>query len=262
MNIQLAPKKALVGASTQGIGLAIAKELADCGASVTLMARNEIKLREALKSLPVVTDSQEHQYIVADFSDFGSYQSIITNYFRDNTVDILVNNTNGPEPGKALEMDMHSYQQAFDLVFKVACQTTLLALPYMIEKQKGRVINVASVSIKEPVEGLALSNSMRTALMAWSKTLSTEVAPYNITVNNIMTGYFDTERISSIISREAEKSETSASELRKRKEMEVPMGRLGMPEEYGYLAAFIASDYAAYLTGANIPLDGGLTKSY
>lgn len=262
MNIQLTTKKALVGASTQGIGYAIALQLANCGASVTLMSRNETKLKEVTSSLPIVNNVQRHQYIVADFSDFEKYQGIISAFFKDNSVDILVNNTNGPSAGKALGMEINSYQQAFDLVFKIVCQTTSLALPYMIEQKFGRIINVSSISVKEPVANLVLSNSMRMATIGWAKSLSAEVAPYNITVNNILTGYFDTERINSLIDKEAKLSNSTPLNIRKNKELEVPMKRLGNPEEYGYLAAFLASDYASYLTGANIPLDGGLTKAY
>lgn len=262
MNIQLTAKNALVGASTQGIGYAIAVELANCGANVTLLARNELKLKETVSSLPLVNTNQKHHYIVADFANFENYQAVISDFFRDNTIDILVNNTNGPTAGMALGMEIHSYQQAFDLVFKTVCQNTTLALPNMIQQKSGRIINVSSISVKEPVSNLVLSNSMRMATMAWAKSLSAEVAQYNITVNNILTGYFDTERISTLIDKEAGITGKTALDIRKGKEAEVPMKRLGKPEEYGYLAAFLASDYAAYLTGTNIPLDGGLTKSY
>lgn len=262
MNIQLNSKNALVGASTQGIGYAIAVELAKCGANVTLMARNETKLKKAVSSLPRVNDSQKHQYVVADFSDFEKFQVIISEFFKENTVDILVNNTNGPAAGMALGMDISAYQQAFDLVFKTVCQTTSLALPHMIKQKNGRIINVSSISVREPVANLVLSNSMRMATLGWAKSFSAEVARYNITVNNILTGYFDTERITNLIDKEAEISGKNVADIRKTKESEVPMNRLGKPEEYGYLAAFLASDFAAYLTGANIPLDGGLSKGY
>lgn len=262
MNIQLTSKNALVGASTQGIGYAVAVELANCGANVTLMARNEAKLKKAVSSLPIIASGQKHQYLVVDFSDFEKYQTIISDFLRVNTVDILVNNTNGPAAGMALGMDIQAYQQAFDLVFKTVCQTTSLVLPYMMEQKNGRIINVSSISVREPVFNLALSNSMRMATMAWAKSLSVEVAPYHITVNNILTGYFDTERINNLIEKEAAISNRTTVEIKENKEAEVPMKRFGKPEEYGYLVAFLASDYAAYLTGANIPLDGGLAKSY
>lgn len=262
MNIQLTSKNALVGAATQGIGAGIATELAKCGANVTVMARNETKLKDFVSALPVVNSQQKHQYLVADFSDFDKFKMIINDYFRNNKVDILVNNTNGPEPGSGLEKDVDSYQKAFDLLFKTVCETTMLALPYMIEKKHGRIINVSSLSVKEPISNLVLSNSIRSAVSAWSKTLSAEVARYNVTVNNILTGYFDTERIKSLIENEAQQKNRSPEDIKKEREDKIPMKRLGKPEEYGHLAAFLASDYATYLTGASIPLDGGLGNFY
>jgi len=262
MNIQLTSKNALVGASTQGLGLAIAEELAKCGANVTLMARNEAKLKEITSLLPVMHENQVHQYLVADFSDFEKYQIIISDFFKNHTVDILVNNTNGPKAGTALNQDVKSYQQAFDLVFKTVCETTSLALPHMIKQKHGRIINVSSISVIEPIDNLVLSNAIRSATAAWAKTLSNEVAKHHITVNNILTGYFDTERINDLIDKQAISSGQTVSEIRKGRENEVPMKRLGKPEEYGYLVAFLASEYASYLTGASIPLDGGLARSY
>lgn len=262
MNIQLFSKNALVGGATQGIGAGIATELARCGANVTLMARNETKLRDCVASLPIVGPEQKHEYLVADFSDFDGYRKIIAGYFSTHSVDILVNNTNGPEPGLALDKNVEDYQKAFDLLFKTVCETTLLALPYMVSRNHGRIINVSSLSVKEPIGNLALSNSIRSAVMTWAKTLSNEVARHNITVNNILTGYFDTARIQDLITHEAQKMNTSEDEIKRARENKIPMKRLGKPEEYGHLVAFLASEYAAYLTGANIPLDGGLNNTY
>jgi 3-oxoacyl-[acyl-carrier protein] reductase len=162
----------------------------------------------------------------------------------------------------ALDLAIDDYQQAFDLVFKTVCETTLSALPHMIKQKFGRIINVSSISVKEPVTNLVLSNSIRSATAAWAKTLANEVAVHQITVNNILTGFFDTERITSLIDNEAKLTGQSTTAIRNRRANEIPMRRLGKPEEYGYLVAFLASDYAAYLTGASIPLDGGLTKIY
>lgn len=262
MNINLTNKNALVGAATQGIGAGIATELAKCGANVTLMSRNEEKLKNSLTALPVISDNQKHQYLVADFSDFESYKKIISAYFKSNSVDILVNNTNGPEPGMALEKSVDDFQTAFDLLFKTVCETTSLALPKMIEQKNGRIINVSSLSVKEPINNLVLSNSIRSAVAAWSKSLSNEVAPHNITINNVLTGYFDTERIQKLIKVESEQTGKSVEEIKKGRENKIPMNRLGKPEEYGHLVAFLASDYASYLTGASIPLDGGLANVY
>lgn len=262
MNIQLISKNALVGAATQGIGAGIATELAKCGANVTVMARNEEKLKACVASLPIINDQQKHQYLVADFSDFESYKKIITEYFKNNSVDILVNNTNGPEPGMAMEKDVEDYQKAFDLLFKTVCETTMLALPYMIDQKNGRIINVSSLSVKEPINNLVLSNSIRSAVIAWSKTLSLEVAEHNVTINNVLTGYFDTERIKNMIGNEAQKSNKSIEEIKKRREDKIPMKRLGKPEEFGHLVAFLASGFASYITGTSIPLDGGLNNTY
>lgn len=262
MNIQLFSKNALVGGATQGIGAGIAFELAKCGANITLMARNEAKLKDMVASLPVLHEEQKHQYLVVDFSDFETFKKTITAYFNDHSVDILVNNTNGPEPGLAIEKNVEDYQKAFDLLFKTVCETTLLALPYMIKQKNGRIINVSSLSVKEPIGNLALSNSIRSAVIAWAKTLSNEVAQHNITVNNILTGYFDTARIQNLISHDAEKMNVSSEEVTKNRENKIPMKRFGKPEEYGHLVAFLASEYSAYLTGTSIPLDGGLSNVY
>ncbi|MFZ4928026.1 SDR family oxidoreductase [Chryseobacterium sp. Mn2064] len=262
MNIQLFSKNALVGAATQGIGAGIALELAKCGANVTVMARNESKLKDIVSLLPIINTEQKHQYLVADFSDFENYRKIIAEYFQRNAVDILVNNTNGPEPGLAQDKSVDDYQKAFDLLFKTVCETTLLALPNMIKQGTGRIINVSSLSVKEPIGNLALSNSIRSAVIAWAKTLSNEIAQHNITVNNVLTGYFDTERIQNLIRHESQQTGVSQEEIKKARENKIPMKRLGKTEEYGHLVAFLASEYASYLTGTSIPLDGGLNNTY
>ncbi|WP_353145391.1 SDR family oxidoreductase [Chryseobacterium sp.] len=262
MNIQLFSKNALVGAATQGIGAGIATELAKCGANVTVMSRNEVKLKNFVSSLPVVNPDQKHEYLAVDFSDFENYKKVISEYFRTHSIDILINNTNGPEPGLTLDKTPEDYQKAFDLLFKTVCETTLLALPHMIRQKNGRIINVSSLSVKEPIGNLALSNSIRSAVIAWAKTLSNEIAQHNVTVNNVLTGYFDTERIQNLIQHEARQTGGSVEEIRKARENKIPMKRLGKPEEYGHLVAFLASEYASYLTGTSIPLDGGLNNTY
>ncbi len=260
MLIQLQNKSALVGGSTQGIGKAIAMQLAECGATVTVMARNEDKLKSVRDELSTAY-GQKHKYLVADFSDFEGFREIIAAYFKTNTVDILVNNTNGPAAGAILEKKVADYQEAFNLLFKTVCCTTLEALKGMQEKSFGRIINVSSISVKEPLMHLALSNTIRTSLLSWSKTLATEVAHNNITVNTILTGYFDTERLNSLMHFQAENSKMEFADFRKITTEKVPMKRLGKPEEYAFLVAFLASDFAAYITGTNIPIDGGLLKS-
>lgn len=260
MNISLKDKNALVGGSSKGIGEAIARQLAASGATVTLMARNEEKMKAIVDELPV-EHGQEHQYLVVDFSNFGVFKKEISSFFEHNTVDILVNNTQGPQAGGALEMHVNDYQQAFDLLFKSVVITTELALKHMQHKKWGRIINVASISVKEPLNYLALSNSIRAAVVTWAKSLAYDVAPDGITVNNVLTGYFDTDRIADLNAKKAEKMGISPDEVRSNMESQVPMKRIGDPREYGFLVTFLASDKAAYITGTNIPIDGGLLKS-
>lgn len=260
MNISLKNKKALVGGSSGGIGKAIAQQLAASGASVTLMARNKDKLKVTLESLDT-SEGQSHQYLVVDFSDYEEYKKIILKYFESNTVDILVNNTQGPSAGNALEKNVDDYQDAFDLLFKTVVFTTELALLHMIQNQWGRVINVASISVKEPLSYLALSNSIRASVVTWAKSLATDVGDKQITVNSILTGYFDTERIAKLNSNRAAQLGIPESAVLAEMKSIVPLKRIGDPKEYGYLVAFLASDNAAFITGTQIPIDGGLLKS-
>lgn len=260
MNITLKGKKALVGGSSGGIGKAIAQQLAESGASVTLMSRSEEKLQKIVSNLPTDQD-QAHNYLIVDFSDFHSYRETIYNYFQTNSVDILVNNTQGPSAGSALEKQTSDYQEAFDLLFKTVSYTTELALEHMKTNKWGRIINVASVSVKEPLSYLALSNTIRAAVVTWAKSLANDVGQYHITVNSILTGYFDTERIEQLNAKKAEQLGISEGEVLADMESRVPVKRIGDPKEYGYLATFLASDHAAYITGTQIPIDGGLLKS-
>lgn len=261
MKIDLTGKTALVGASSQGLGLASASSLASCGARVFLMARNEEKLKVSLATLPVNHAQQQHDYLVVDFSNYASFKDIIHDFFKNHDIDILVNNTNGPQAMTANDAGIESYQSAFDLLFKSVVETTMLSLPHMIKTGYGRVINISSTSVVEPIGNLVLSNSIRSATAAWAKTLASEVARHKITVNNILTGNFDTQRIEKLLSDQAAIKGVSIEELYKQRADVIPMKRLGKPEEYGNLVAFLASDLAGYITGADIPIDGGLLRS-
>ena len=194
MKIELSGKKALIGGSSKGIGLGIAKQLAESGASVCIMARNETKLKELILKLPS-SENQNHDYLVVDFSNFDGFKIIIEEYVDKNRIDILINNTQGPPAGNSLSKDIESYQEAFDLLFKSVVYTTSLIVPKMLKNKWGRIINVTSVSVKEPLNYLVLSNSIRSAVVAWAKSLSVDVGKDGVTVNSILTGYFDTERI-------------------------------------------------------------------
>ena len=259
MKIDLTGKKALVGGSSKGIGLGIANELVNSGASVCLMARNESRLKEIVGQLP---NSSNHSYLVVDFSKFEEYKLKIEEYIQNNHIDILVNNTQGPPAGNSLSKNIDSYQEAFDLLFKSVVHTTSLVIPKMQMNKWGRIINVTSVSVKEPLNYLVLSNSIRSAVVAWAKSLSVDLGPDGITVNSILTGYFDTERIKELNKEKSKSLKITETEVLDKMKSLVPASRLGRPEEYGYLISFLSSDKAAYINGASIPIDGGLLKSY
>ena len=261
MKIELSGKKALIGGSSKGIGLGIAKQLAESGASVCLMARNETKLKEIVSKLPS-SENQNHDYLVVDFSNFDGFKIIIEEYVDKNRIDILINNTQGPPAGNSLSKDIESYQEAFDLLFKSVVYTTSLIVPKMLKNKWGRIINVTSVSVKEPLNYLVLSNSIRSAVVAWAKSLSVDVGKGGVTVNSILTGYFDTERIKDLNKEKSKSLNISEDEVLEKMKSLVPINRLGKTEEFGYLVSFLSSDKAAYINGASIPIDGGLLKSY
>ena len=261
MNINLTGKNVLIGGSSKGLGLAIAKQLAASGANVTLMARRETTLKKVVDQLDTHS-KQKHQYLVINFSDFDEFRSKIEKFFKNNSIDILINNTQGPVAGSAIEKSIDDYQSAFDLLFKCAVFTSNLALPHMQKQKWGRIVNVSSISVREPLSYLALSNSLRAALVAWAKSLSIEIASDNITINNTLTGYFDTERIAEINAQKAEKMGIPETEVRSAIISSIPAKRIGRPDEYANLVCFLVSDQAGYITGTNIPIDGGFLKSY
>ena len=260
MNISLKGKNALIGGSSRGLGYAVARQLAISGASVTLMSRNEKKLKEIVVNLENETKIK-HNYLIVDFNNFDSYKEKISTFLSDNPIDILVNNTQGPKPGDVESLSIEDYQNAFDLLFKSVVHTTSIALPYMKKNSWGRVLNMVSISVKEPLSYLALSNTIRGSVVTWAKTLANDVACDNITVNNILTGYFKTERIEELNFEKAKKLNISIDQVFDTMKNQVPMKRIGNPEEFGYLASFLCSDKASYITGINIPIDGGLIKS-
>lgn len=260
MEITLKGRKALVGGASRGLGKAIAIQLAACGAEVTIVARNEDKLKKALAELPAL-HGQQHQYLVIDYADFESFQNKFTTFFQTHQVDILINNTNGPAAGGVLNKTVDDYQQAFNLLFKTTSFLTAQVLPAMQQAGYGRIINLSSISVKEPLQNLVLSNSIRSAVLSWAKTLAREVAPMGITVNNILTGYFDTERLNEINQVQATNKGIGVDEYKMKMKADVPAGRFGQPEEFAHLVAFLASDLAGYITGTSIPIDGGLLKA-
>lgn len=260
MKINLKDKKAFIGGSSKGLGYAVAKQLAVCGAMVTLVSRNEPLLKKNMIELKKLT-GVNHNYIVVDYNDYEGYNKIITEFFKTNSVDILINNTQGPNAGDVLSVSESDYKNAFNLLFQNTVNTSMAAIKGMKKNNWGRIINMASVSVKEPLSYLALSNTIRSAVTSWGKTLSIESGKHNVTVNNILTGFFNTERLNQLNSEKAKKFNVSTDEVFDKMSEMVPLKRIGEPKEFGYLVAFLSSDFADYINGANIPIDGGLLKS-
>ncbi|SHH85961.1 3-oxoacyl-[acyl-carrier protein] reductase [Chryseolinea serpens] len=260
MNLDLKGKRAMVCGSTQGIGKAAAVELALLGASITLVARNEEALKEVAAQLQTGA-GQQHDYIVADFSFPDDLKKKAEAYGAKNTVHILVNNTGGPPAGDALQAEPDDFVKAFSS--HLLCNHILvkIVVPGMKQASYGRIINVISTSVKIPIRGLGVSNTVRGAVANWSKTLSVELAPFGITVNNVLPGASMTSRLESIIRTRAEKTGKTYEAVKHEMAAEVPAGRISDPSEIANAIAFLATPAAGYINGINVPVDGGRTGS-
>jgi len=260
MNLNLKNRNALVCGSTQGIGKASAMALAELGANVTLVARNEEKLKEVIKELP--NTYQNHSYIVADFQDPIALGEKVTKGLKTvGTYHILVNNTGGPAAGAVFSANLGDFEQAFTQHLKSNHVLVQTVVPGMKESDFGRIINIISTSVKQPLDGLGVSNTIRGAVANWSKTLANELAEYGITVNNVLPGATSTERLSDIINNKALKTGKSVDEISRAMKNTVPAKRFAQPGEIANAVAFLASEAAAYINGINLPVDGGRTKS-
>jgi 3-oxoacyl-[acyl-carrier protein] reductase len=258
MNLGLQSYSAVVCGSTQGIGFAAAKELAALGATVYLVARNEEKLKQTLTTLDI-SAGQKHGYIVADFAHPQSVQEAISNFCQDHKTNILVNNTGGPDPGPAIDADIEAFRIAFN-THLICNQIMAQALvPGMKELGYGRIINVISTSVKQPLPNLGVSNTIRGAVANWSKTLAMELGKFNITVNNVLPGATETGRLEQIMKNKADKTGSSVDDIKHEMSNEVPMKRLAQPGEIANAIAFLASPAASYINGINLPVDGGRT---
>lgn len=259
MDLNLVGKTAWVCGSTQGMGLAIAQQLAEQGATVVLLARNAEKLATVVKTLST-ENHQSHQIITADFSQSGSLKSAVENHLSAYPdVHILVNNTGGPAPGLAKDADVCEFQAAFNQ--HLICNQVLAqaAVPAMQKAQYGRIINVISTSVKQPLPNLGVSNTVRGAVASWAKTLANELGPFNITVNNVLPGATETNRLSAIFENKSKKTGVSIEKVIEHEKSIIPMGRFGTPQEFANVVGFLASPAAAYINGINIPVDGGRT---
>jgi 3-oxoacyl-[acyl-carrier protein] reductase len=260
MNLELQGKEAVVCGSTQGIGLASAIELARLGATVTLLARNESKLKKVHSELPRGF-GQDHAFLVADFSNVSEVEAAIGKHVRDRITHILVNNTGGPPGGQAIDAEPQAFIKAFSS--HLLCNQVLVqsVVPGMKKEGYGRIINIISTSVKIPIRGLGVSNTIRGAVASWAKTLSVELAPFGITVNNVLPGSTDTQRLDEIIRSKAEKAGVSVQQVRKEMVEEIPAGRIGLASEVAAAVAFLATPAASYINGVSLPVDGGRTGS-
>lgn len=258
MDLGLKNKYALVCGSTQGIGKQTAIALAREGAAVTLIARNE----EALKSTVEELTEGEHSYIVADFTKPEEVKHNVEDFISKNHgFHILLNNTGGPPSGSIVEATPEQFYKAFNMHLICSHLLTQTCIPFMKEEGFGRIINVISTSVKEPIAGLGVSNTIRNAMGNWSKTMSFELGPFGITVNNVLPGFTATSRLDEIVNIKASKESKDIEEMESQMKNYVPARRFGKPEETAAAITFLASAQASYINGVNLPVDGGRTKS-
>ncbi len=260
MNLDLSNKNALVCGSSQGMGKAIAIQLAEMGANVTLFARNLTTLNEVKDSL-ANNGSQEHFAICADFSDPNAVERALLEQLKVvNTYHILINNTGGPAPGPANNAKSDDFLAAFNQHLINNHQISQALVNGMKEAGYGRIINVISTSVKQPLPNLGVSNTVRGAVASWAKTMANELGQFNITVNNVLPGATNTVRLEQIIKNKAAKKGVSIEEMEMEEKSIIPMRRFGEAEEFANAVAFLASPAAGYITGVSIPVDGGRTS--
>lgn len=261
MELGLRGRPALVAASSRGLGRAVAEELAREGADLVLCARGADALHETAAAIRTATGVRVVA-VPADVSDPGDVQRVIDAALDAfGRVDVLVTNGGGPPAGPFESHDAAAWHDAVRLILDSVVNLTRAVLPGMKERRWGRIINVTSIAVKQPVDNLILSNSVRAAVTGFARTLANEVAPFGVTVNNVMPGYTLTQRVDDLAQRNAALRGTTPEDERAVWERQIPMGRLGDPREFAAMVAFLASDRASYTTGASIPVDGGWIRS-
>ena len=260
-SLRLDGKWALVCGASKGIGAATARALADLGADVTLVARTEESLKETFQQLSA-SGTQRHGYFTADFDDPAGLKAALEAWLKRNPkLHILVNNTGGPPGGPASSAKPEEFLAAFNrhlIGGQVLVQTLL---PTMRQAGYGRIINVISTSVKEPIKGLGVSNTVRGAVASWAKTLAGELGQYGITVNNVLPGFTRTGRMESLFKARAEKEQRSVADIESEARNLIPLGRIAEAEEIASAIAFLASPAASYITGVSLPVDGGRIQS-
>lgn len=259
MNIRFDNKTALVCGCTQGIGLSIATMLAEAGCTIIGFARNAQSMNEVLSQLPA-ENGQIHKALIADFSDMNSVQSAMET-LGETQIDIIINNSGGPPPGTIEQSQISDFHEAFNRLLMSAHLIAQYCLPNMKTRNFGRIINIISTSVRQPLDGLGVSNTIRSATASWSKTLSNEVAQFGITVNSVLPGATKTGRLTALIDRKSKEQQKSIDDITKSMADEVPMKRLGEPHEIAAAVVFLASEQASYITGITLLVDGGRTKA-
>lgn len=261
MDLELKGKTALVCAASRGLGLAVAKELAQEGVALVVCARDGEVLARARDEIAGATGSRVHA-VVADLSTEAGVSAVATQALSHlGHVDILINNAGGPPSGTFESFGWDDWQRAVNLTLRSAVELTRAVLPGMRERRWGRVVNITSITVKQPVQNLVLSNSIRAAVTGMARTLANEVARDGITVNNVLPGYTRTDRVVHLAKSNAEREGVAADEVLGRIERQIPMGRLGEPREFAAMVAFLASPRASYITGQSVAVDGGWIQS-
>ncbi len=260
MNLSLEEKNAIICGSTQGIGLAIAEELALLGANCTLMSRNEESLKSAVMKLDTQL-RQQHGYLIADFNDPDEVRNVIQDHVSKNTVHVLINNSGGPAAGPIIDASEEAFLNTFNQHLICNHILTKAVVPSMKKEGYGRIVNIISTSVKIPLKNLGVSNTIRGAVASWSKTMANELGQFNITVNNILPGATATKRLSTLIENKAKKENSAIDTVEESIKDEIPMRRFADPSEVAAVAAFLASPAASYINGVSIPVDGGRTGS-
>lgn len=261
MDLGLTGKVALVAAASQGLGRAVAEELAAEGASLILCARHDAALQETCAAIEAAHGTPVLG-LATDVADPAAVARLVeAGRARFGRIDILVTNAGGPPAGTFDTLTAEQWQAATSLLLTSVVELTRAVLPGMQAQGWGRILNITSISVKQPVANLMLSNSLRAAVTGMARTLATEVAAQGITVNNILPGYTRTERVVGLAEATAAREGISAAEATARWETEIPMRRLGEPREFAALAAFLCSERASYITGTSVPVDGGWIRS-
>jgi len=259
MNLNLENKTALVCGASQGLGLAIAKELALLGATVIIASRTKEKLDYAVKQL-AINSGQQHAILVIDLMKPEEVKNIVQDWMlKFGVIQILINNAGGPPAMALIDTPVAELQNAFDAHVISSHLLAQLLVPGMKQSSYGRIINVVSTSVKQPINGLGISNTIRAAMANWAKTLANEIGHHGITVNNVLPGFTNTDRLKYLFAKQAEAQGVKEDVIEKQTIDTIPAKRLGEASEFGAVVAFLCTPAAAYINGVNLPVDGGRT---